>query len=367
MMEVQKFLRNGGTLDTLNEQFGIKNVKHEDGRVILNYCQINSPKAHPIVRECRGLTLHQDGWDVVSKSFDRFFNFGEMLDLTDKFDWNGPLTVYTKEDGSLMPMYYWNGEWHVNTRGSFADGDPGFSGKTWKQLAFEVIDFNLSSLNKNYTYVFEFCSVHNKVVRHYAETQLILLAIFNNQTMEEVYPMSVDIYAEDYGIRRPTKHTFNSLKEIEKFIEYQEVNDPTFEGVVVMDQYGMRLKIKSKMYMSLHHLKDNGNIFNPKNILPWLLKGEEDELFAYFPEVKPYYEKLKVKVDAAYAQLMQVFYESRELVEQKAFAIHITKKNPTPFSGLLFDLRKQYGTEVTDEQLDHLWRKSESYIEKVLL
>ena len=50
MMEVQKFLRNGGTLDTLNEQFGIKNVKHEDGRVILNYCQINSPKAHPIVR-----------------------------------------------------------------------------------------------------------------------------------------------------------------------------------------------------------------------------------------------------------------------------------------------------------------------------
>ena len=54
----QNWLRNhNGNFDLLKEQLGIKPTFHEDGRVLLNYHQIDSPKTHPMVMQCRQLTL----------------------------------------------------------------------------------------------------------------------------------------------------------------------------------------------------------------------------------------------------------------------------------------------------------------------
>ena len=123
MLAVQEYLRSGKTLEQLKEELGIKFVQHEDGRVILNYCQIEIPKTHPIAMECRGLTLDsKNNWNIVAKAYDRFFNLGEHLELTNQFDWSD-FECYTKEDGSIMLLYYHNDEWYVNTRGSFADSE----------------------------------------------------------------------------------------------------------------------------------------------------------------------------------------------------------------------------------------------------
>lgn len=81
-MKIQDWLRNnGGNLELLEEQLGIKSNCHEDGRVILNYDQINSPKNNDLVRECRGLVLDKNNnWELVARSFSRFFNLGEIVD-----------------------------------------------------------------------------------------------------------------------------------------------------------------------------------------------------------------------------------------------------------------------------------------------
>jgi hypothetical protein len=45
MLNVQKYLQSGKTLENLSDDFGIKSNPHpEDGRVILNYDQIDSSK-----------------------------------------------------------------------------------------------------------------------------------------------------------------------------------------------------------------------------------------------------------------------------------------------------------------------------------
>lgn len=77
-LEVQKYLRSGKTLEQLTSELGIKVTHHSsDPLVILNYCQIDSPKFHPITLECRGLVLEKQSWNIVARSFKRFFNFGE--------------------------------------------------------------------------------------------------------------------------------------------------------------------------------------------------------------------------------------------------------------------------------------------------
>ena len=55
-MLVQEQLRQYGP-EHLSNTLGIKFTYGDDNRVILNYNQIDSPKNHPVVKECRGLVL----------------------------------------------------------------------------------------------------------------------------------------------------------------------------------------------------------------------------------------------------------------------------------------------------------------------
>ena len=87
MLNVQKFLlaqkeqglSNAQAFEQLTEQLAIK-VKHypEEGIVLLDYHMIDSPKMNPVVIECRSLILHFDTFEVVSRKFDRFFNYLEV-------------------------------------------------------------------------------------------------------------------------------------------------------------------------------------------------------------------------------------------------------------------------------------------------
>ncbi len=113
MLNVQKYLKYGKTIEDLAAELGIKSQKHDTlPLVILNYDQIESPKTHPIVRECRGLILNSDTYDLVAKSFNRFFNWGEVADELKLFDFSDFYTS-TKEDGSLVTLFYFDDKWFI--------------------------------------------------------------------------------------------------------------------------------------------------------------------------------------------------------------------------------------------------------------
>lgn len=96
-LEVQKYLRSGKTLENLKAELEIKSNVSGD-LVILNYSQTDSPKAHPIVMECRGLVLEMGTWNLVMQSFSRFFNYGENLEITKEFDFSKAIAL-SKIDG----------------------------------------------------------------------------------------------------------------------------------------------------------------------------------------------------------------------------------------------------------------------------
>ena len=118
-LNVQKFLRQGGTVDRLKAELGI-NVDRKDDLVLLSYDQIDSPKTDPIVMECRGLIIQDGTWDVVSMPFHRFFNHGEALEQTASFPIEGAV-AQEKVDGSLIQQFVWAGNggyhWRMSTRG----------------------------------------------------------------------------------------------------------------------------------------------------------------------------------------------------------------------------------------------------------
>lgn len=350
MLQVQNYLREQ-SLDDLIAQLGIKVSAHPDlPLVILNYDQIESPKTHPIVRETRGLVLNSQDYSLVARSFPRFFNWGEVKDEMDNFDFSD-FVVHSKEDGSLVIIYHFNGDWYANTRGSFALDQMQFQDFSWRDgicRALGVSDLNEldGKLDRNISYVCEFVSPWNKVVRTYREPKLYLLGAFRGEF--EVPHNEVDLMVDPF-FKRPDKYAFNNIEGVQEFLQLNSANDPTFEGVVICDKNGLRYKVKSATYLGLHRLRGEGDgIYNPKNLLPFVLNGETDELLTYFPEVADSYYKLKDKVDAHYDSLLNLWKQHKDLESQKDFALAVKDH---PYSSILFNVRKKLGKDQTERDL----------------
>lgn len=358
MLEVQKYLQ-ANSLEKLQEELHIDCTFHpEDTRVILNYCQIDSPKTNPIVRNCRGLILDQKDWSIVAKGFYRFYNWGEVQEEAKEFDFSN-FHVQSKEDGSYINLYYYNGSWHVSTRASFANGSINNAiNYSWKQvfeIALGLKDINnIKGLDANVNYVFELTSPYNKVVRYYNEPKAYLLSAFRQE--EELSIAYCDEIAERIGCKRPILYSFTSIDEIRNFLDKMGNDDPSFEGVIIRDANNNRWKIKNETYMALHAMFNNGNLFRPKYLLPFIFKNESDELLVYFPEVKDVYFEVKEIVDSHYFTLEKTWEQYWQIENQKEFALAI---KGVKFGWMLFELRKNHGQNQTKELLTQMWRQQD--------
>lgn len=332
---------NNGNLELLEAQLGITANRHEDGRIILNYDQIKSPKMNEIVQECRGLVVHYDAealtWKCVAKAFTRFFNYGENKAQSEAFNWENA-TSTSKEDGSLILFYWWKGEWRVNTRNSYSEGvvarKEDFALEedlSWKNLFWRAMNLSdvssLEGLDKSYTYVFELCSPYNTIVRSYKKPCVFLLAMFQvfGDSAYEATPETVNFVAEKTGFLRPQQYTFSDVWACWSHINETAKSDTTFEGLVVRDVHGKRVKLKSEIYLALHHAFSNGNVMLPKNVIPIVLKGEQDEVVANFPQTEAVFAKWSKVIDEIRQDIDNVWFVHHDEQSRKKFAVHATK------------------------------------------
>lgn len=308
-MEAIQHIKKFGLEHTINS-LNLNSVVKND-LVILNYDQIKSPKYHPIADECRGLVVDTQG-NLVARAFKRFYNLEEKM--CGDFKWPDSFGA-EKVDGSLILIYHYGGEWRINTRGSFGDGNINGSPYTWSGLVSSLIDVN--KLNPRYTYVAELCSMYNQVVVKYPKPVLYLLSVFDG---EDEFPVSDYIEtAERTGFKLPEVYTFPSADSVVNYIKETAV-DGSWEGFVIRDNVNNRVKVKNPLYVALHHLKGNGNIFLPSRIVPFIVNGEVDEVVSYFPDLKPEVERCQRIINDAKTKLDNFWFCHHDEVSQKKFA-----------------------------------------------
>ena len=315
MLEVQKYLKNN-SLEELVTEYGLKHKwNKEESLVILDYHQIDSQKHkyHPIVRECRGLTLNNK-YELVAKSFSRFYNFGEAT--TEEFDWN-EFTVYEKLDGSLVLLYFYNGEWRFNTRLSFGDARFADTGKTWDQVIKEVFEskYDYSNLEQNITYTFEFVHPKNQIVKYYDEPNLYLLAAFDNtQDGKEV---GLD-YNEISHYNIVPIYKIKDKDELFRFLLENEKKDSTWEGFVVKDRNGLRLKIKTESYKREHRLWSNQ--LGIEDYIEYWFENRLGEIVDRKPYFKEEIQHVTKILEDTRQDLSKLYEEVKHIEDRKEYA-----------------------------------------------
>ncbi|HPM74151.1 MAG TPA: T4 RnlA family RNA ligase [Saccharofermentans sp.] len=340
-LKTQEFLKahhpNG--FELLKEQYGIKvseQTLEVPGHVLvcLNYDQIESPKTNEMVRECRNLILDKDTYEIVSMSFRRFFNYGEN-DETIDFK---KAKILEKVDGSLVSFFYDEKlqAWRMSTRSSIdGRGNIGDQDISFHQLfvkAFSatkpvVENFSCEAYDKNLIYIFELVSPYNRIVTYYSKPALYLIGARDKARnfMELPYSKLLEI-ANKIGVKIPKQYSVGSLEELKNFIaENLEITNEGF--VCVEEEYSKgvspladvsfkRVKVKNPAYLRLAHIKEDALGAGLKSILGCVMKGETDEVLAYFPELRPIIAQISTKFSMLVSNANEILPEVRLLKEE---------------------------------------------------
>jgi hypothetical protein len=341
---LQAALRSGWTLQDLAARLGIKSKRHPrfPNLVLFVYDQIESPKLEPIVRSARGHILDEESsWDHVCRPFDRFLNWGEGVNQGIESPDIGKSVVFKKEDGSLLNMWFYRDEWHVSTKGSpDAGGSVGDNPFTFAELFWRVWNdkglFVPPVTEEQFTFCFELCTLHNRVVCSQPEERIVLLGARVNDNGREVEPEEW----EDDGLEVCKSYDFGNLDDIQ--LTFKELPAMEMEGYVVAhflpDGRTIRAKVKHPGYLAIHHLKE-GN--SKKRLLELVRTGEEGEFLSYFPEYASQLDEIRGKFESLVAELETAWETNRGIVDQKEFAF---KVKDLPLSGAIFWVRRMGGT-----------------------
>ena len=324
-------------------------IKEDAGFIKLNYNQIESDFHEEIVRECRGITLHESSKDflgVFCFPFTKFFNYGESLAA--EIDWDSAV-VQEKIDGSLGAL--WSDpktdKWRISTNGTidaFKAGLPlpGNDLESFGDLfligiekyfpSFEEFIKNLEEVvpyHRAFTYMFEMVSPYNKVVVPHMEVDIRFIG------MRENTPPYREYNKYDIGIPKPKTYKLNSLDECIK--TFEELDFKT-EGYVIVDKDFNRIKVKNPAYLAIHNLRGEG-VVSLKRALFLIVNNDHQEFLSYFPEYNDIFEDLEKKYkDFLFHINMEIkeVFGDMEFSDRKDFALYVTKNTIMP--GLFFSI-----------------------------
>jgi len=365
---VQKYLRSGKTLDDLFQEHGVKSYI-SNGKIGLNYSQLEAKGSDPLACECRGLILEEGSFNIIACPMFRFFNM-EQKEVAAKIDWN-TAGYYEKLDGSCVNVYNYKGKWQCATRGRpEADGNIDGGELKFSDLVDATIRFmrlgknlheameRLTSSNSivglsERTLSFELTSPVNRIVCRYETYYMTLLAIKNNKTLKEESP---ELWAERLGgaFKTPKKYSFNNINHLIQVIK--EWSPEEHEGIVVKDANYNRIKVKSPQYLAYNHLRDSLST-SLRGCVEVLLLGKDDDVIPMMPEIiARRITLLKPLVAEVFRRTEKDYAELKGINDMKTYALAVKdrlwpaalfalKRNKTP-DLRTFSLGRMVGSKI---------------------
>jgi hypothetical protein len=339
MLHIQKFLRDGNSIESLTEKFAINSKRHlkYTNLVLFKYDQVKSDFTNDIVRECRGIILDEtNDWSIVSRSFDKFFNVQEGNAA--KIDW-ATAKVLEKVDGSLITLFNYKNAWHCSTTGTpDACGPVQDFGFTFAELFWKTFSDTPLPDDTFKCFFFELTSPYNKIVVRHSEPSLTLLGARCMKTQQELTAQQASKFFPN--IKLVKEFSLGNINDILATLEHMPL---TQEGYVIVDKDFNRIKAKSPAYTAAHHLLDSLGS-SRRALVEVVLKGEIDEVIAVLPEFKDDLLEMRSRLDAIVYDLEKSYEEIKDISLQKDFAkIAVLSRCP----GALFAVRakKEYAKD----------------------
>lgn len=314
-------------IDDILDEFERKSefaILHRDDYIVIDYNYVDTDTfSTPVLLEGRGLKFNSQGI-LIGRPFQKFFNLGEKPEtMIDVLDWNGPVHIEVKHDGSMIHPVYLGGQIVLMTRKGWTD--------TAKQcerecdVPYDEMDHWLS---QGFTPIYEYVSPNNQIVIPYEKPELRLLAIRH-------------IYTGKYVPFLDHTKFISAEDDISEFVGTVRSLKGS-EGVVLVWPDGHRVKLKADEYVSLHRTIDVSS--SEARLLEVILNNNLDDLLPLLPEERA--KRVRAFTKTVCATLVNHAAEMRVYVDrarrtpggciQKEFALGVLNNIPKPLQAAYF-------------------------------
>jgi RNA ligase len=340
------------TIAPISEYFkeveaGNLTAQRKDGLVLFDYNKTCSFEGHwnHVTLNARGIVFEEATGKLVARPLAKFFNLTEPLCQVSDLPVGEDFLALDKCDGSCGICFFYNGQWYVNTRGSF-NSDQAAWAKKWLDANVDT-----SVMEKEFTYVFEIIYPDNKIVIDYnGKETLVLLAAIHTETGVEYSYHGLKKYGNLMGVEVVKAFHYKTLEEL--FAAQGKLSSNEEGFVVWYTLTNFRFKLKGEEYCKIHRMLSNltplafwraidyqGNLEIPVDYLAGLpeefrettdlLKREIEKLHKeYFLKIQTMAESCPKEFESKYARytyMKETFGEQGSLVlyfiEGKLFKI----------------------------------------------
>lgn len=287
----------------------------------------------PWVQLCRGLIIDDATHEVLAQPWPKFFNYSEFGDAY-LWDLDASVEVTDKIDGSLGILYWWQGEPHIATRGSFESEQA----KHATALYRKWYHGRWAPLSTN-TYLFEIVYPSNRIVVDYGDQDdIVLLGAVDRATERLLSP------TECTGWPGP-RTTVLQARTLREALALKPRKNA--EGVVIrFTGYDMMVKVKQEDYIALHRLVTG---LSERTVWEWMGDPHRPDLVSQMPEefgpwILEVGGRLKTEANlirrSARKEFLKILtdiggYRQDDRENRKAFAVNAVK---SPYVSLLFML-----------------------------
>lgn len=313
-------------------QLGLLSFKTKSDLVLFNYTEKCTYERawDEYTRAARGIVFNTVTGEKVAHCLEKFFNINEADETRIENLLSKKIRrVSDKVDGSCAIIYFHDGDWQVNTRGSF-NSEQAIEAK--KMLAM----YDMGLVSTEITLIAEIVYPENKIIVNYGQArELVLLTAFVTKTGQEIYEILP-------FLRTRMRIAPESLPTLAEMLQAQKTLSKDIEGFVVVFDDGLRVKIKGDEYMKVARL-----ISGMSPICLWenMKDGKVNvKLLEALPEeFRKEYEKVRDKLEAAYKK---VSYDIKLDIGQLPYGERDVKKM-TP------ERRKEIGMFIKNSELRH--------------
>ena len=303
---------------------------------IYNYTRaaVHENKWDEVTSKCRGIIVNRDTGEIVARPFEKFHNYGAVVgeyagaggpQAAGAF---GEPVVWEKMDGFMCTLYRWENKDYIASKGSFHSIHA-----KWATAQIRAKFGDKTPALDGKTFVFEGLHKDLRIVIDYKERQeLVLLAVIDNETGDELPPAMLVVTARTLGFNTPERLNVT----LEQARETSLQDDKCDEEGYVLTWYRdgvppFRLKMKFIEYLRLHRMVTG---VSPKRIWEVLATKQSTELKEYLSQSTPWFSDFVQKWTRALNAEYERIYDHGNHVYNQAQA-KVERTFPNGFVTLL--------------------------------
>lgn len=347
--------------------------KRHDKFPLSIYCYsretVYADKWDAITEKCRGLIVNDITGEIVARPFPKFFNLNTP-DRPETYYENlppGPPHVAEKLDGSLGILYQYRGYHGIASKASFHSDHAQWATAYYHKHIYRAMGEDSACIwPVGHTPVFEMiCQEVEHHVVHYDRDKLVLLAMINNETGEEVNPRTLYTWANS-NFTEPIPFYDKTVKAV---IEEDRVN---YEGYILSwfraGREPLKVKVKHPQFLKWQKIVHETTA---KNVFQALRAGDMEKLESWMNLSSPYLRStVKEWTDNFNAEYQKIRKAASDIVlhglgrfeTRKEFALYLQQPENKYYAHVCYAMmdEKDY-KEIVWDLVEPLTKKQVEY------